>query len=161
MSFSSYWFLICQMSFSPKKFWKYAETQTNTKLRFFQKSLEKKNLLINRVFLFSATLNVHSTTFVWFLLVTLQTARCIIATFKINSFYQRLDKKQIKTKVNIGSDTFTNLYYDTVTLLLLEYDFLMLNWSAVWLAHLMGADMSPSSHHCLGGLMYMHHSSQL
>lgn len=29
------------------------------------------------------------------------------------------------------------------------------------LAYLIGADMSPSSHHSLGGLMYMHHSSQL
>lgn len=27
--------------------------------------------------------------------------------------------------------------------------------------HLMGAEVSPSSHHCFGGLMYMHHSSQL
>lgn len=29
------------------------------------------------------------------------------------------------------------------------------------ITHLMGAEVSPSSHHCLGGLMYMHHSSQL
>lgn len=29
------------------------------------------------------------------------------------------------------------------------------------ITHLMGAEVSPSSHHCFGGLMYMHHSSQL
>lgn len=31
----------------------------------------------------------------------------------------------------------------------------------VLLVNLMGAEVSPSSHHCFGGLMYMHHSSQL
>lgn len=28
-------------------------------------------------------------------------------------------------------------------------------------SYLIGADVSPSSHHCLGGLIYIHQSSQL